>query len=116
MEAVRLRDRMAGADLVVTGEGKFDEQSLHGKAPGAVLRLATELGVPAIVLCGRADAKAEGVRVASLTERFGANEAEERAGPLLEQLAAEEIEEFVRRGSPARENGSHGRHWLEEET
>ena len=62
MEAVRLHERMEKADLVVTGEGMFDEQSLHGKAPAGVLRAAEELRIPAIVLCGqkRADPPAAG--------------------------------------------------------
>src|SRR5439155_24644457 len=49
MEALRLPERMEGADLVVTGEGTFDEQSLRGKVPAGVLRVAEEEGVPAIV-------------------------------------------------------------------
>src|SRR3989442_1230032 len=40
MEAVHLRERLERTDLVVTGEGRFDEQSLHGKAPAGVLRAA----------------------------------------------------------------------------
>jgi glycerate kinase len=98
MEAVGLEQRMARADLVVTGEGKFDRQSLHGKAPAGVLRLAAELGVPAIVLCGERRADAEGARVVALADRFGLEEAMSRSRPLLEELAAEVArEELARR-------------------
>lgn len=44
-----------GADLVVTGEGSFDAQSLAGKAPVGVARRARAAGVPVLVLAGRVD-------------------------------------------------------------
>ena len=52
-----------------------------------------------MVLCGRREAEAPGVLVASLAERFGERDAMERPGPLLERLAAEvaaEVEERAR--------------------
>lgn len=42
-----------GADLVVTGEGSLDEQSLRGKAPVGVQAAAAEAGVPTVAVCGR---------------------------------------------------------------
>ena len=44
-----------GADLIVTGEGSLDAQSLHGKGPVALARMAASHGVPVIALCGHAD-------------------------------------------------------------
>lgn len=41
------------ADLVVTGEGGLDEQSLEGKAPVALARRASARDVPCVALCGR---------------------------------------------------------------
>lgn len=41
-----------GADLVITGEGRLDGQSLHGKTPVGVARIAQAAGVPAIALAG----------------------------------------------------------------
>ena len=99
IEAVGLVQRVQGADVVVTGEGSFDAQSLRGKAPAGVLRVAAEARVPAVVLCGRREAEVPGVLVASLAERFGERDAMERPGPLLERLAAEvaaEVEERAR--------------------
>lgn len=52
-DAVGLAERLARNDLVVTGEGTFDWQSLHGKAVAEVARLAALAGVPAIVLAGQ---------------------------------------------------------------
>jgi glycerate 2-kinase len=89
MDAVRLHERMEKADLVVTGEGMFDEQSLHGKAPAGVLRAAQELRVPAVVLCGQKRADPPGAQAFSLAERFGLEPSMDRTGTLLEDLAAE---------------------------
>lgn len=47
-----LREKMKWADIVVTGEGKFDSQSLQGKVPIGVSRLAKEVQVPTIVFAG----------------------------------------------------------------
>lgn len=52
MDAVGLAGHLAGADLVVTGEGRVDSQTLHGKAPAGVARLARSLGVPVIAVGG----------------------------------------------------------------
>jgi glycerate kinase len=46
---------VAGTDLVVTGEGSFDDQSLGGKAPVGVARRAAAHGVPVVVLAGQVD-------------------------------------------------------------
>jgi glycerate kinase len=53
-----LEDRVAEADLVVTGEGSLDVQSLSGKGPVAIARLARRHGKPVIAFCGRTDAAA----------------------------------------------------------
>ena len=51
--AVDLRAALGRADLVVTGEGSLDEQSLAGKAPIGVARMAAEAGVPCLAIAGR---------------------------------------------------------------
>jgi glycerate kinase len=94
MEAVRLHERMETADLVVTGEGMFDEQSLHGKAPAGVLRVAEELRIPAIVLCGQKRADPPAARIFALADRFGLDRSMERTRTLLEDLAAEVASEL----------------------
>ncbi|WP_426139816.1 glycerate kinase [Pseudomonas sp. DWP3-1-2] len=43
---------LQGADLVITGEGRFDAQTLRGKTPFGVARIARRAGVPVIVLAG----------------------------------------------------------------
>lgn len=41
-----------GADLVITGEGRLDAQTLMGKGPGCVFRMARERGIPVAAVCG----------------------------------------------------------------
>lgn len=48
-----LADDIAAADLVITGEGRFDEQSLHGKVIGALAAAARAQKVPVLVLAGQ---------------------------------------------------------------
>ncbi|SFY27618.1 MULTISPECIES: glycerate kinase [unclassified Pseudomonas] len=43
---------LEGADLVITGEGRFDAQTLRGKTPFGVARMARQHGVPVLVIAG----------------------------------------------------------------
>lgn len=52
IEAVGLERRLARADLVITGEGRLDEQTLSGKVIAGVGRAAASQGVPVVALCG----------------------------------------------------------------
>lgn len=45
-------ERVAGSDLVITGEGKLDSQSLRGKVVNGVARRSKEIGVPVIAVVG----------------------------------------------------------------
>ncbi|GBL53131.1 glycerate kinase [Pseudomonas citronellolis] len=51
-EVSGLAEALQGAGLAITGEGRLDEQSLHGKTPIGVARLAHVAGVPLIALAG----------------------------------------------------------------
>ncbi|GHP17763.1 glycerate kinase [Rhodococcus sp. NKCM2511] len=53
LELIDFGSALASADLVVTGEGSLDEQSLYGKAPIGVAHAAREAGVPVITVAGR---------------------------------------------------------------
>ena len=53
LEAVGLPERLRASDLVVTGEGCFDWQSLRGKVVAGVARAATEVGTPVVVVAGQ---------------------------------------------------------------
>jgi glycerate kinase len=100
---LRFRNRVAKADLVVTGEGAFDWQSLRGKAPGAVARAAAKEGVPCVVVAGRVDAgrqqlAAAGIDAAYATADLAGSEEESLAAPAawLTELAAQVAGEWSR--------------------
>lgn len=52
-EHTRLADDVAAADLVITGEGRFDDQSLHGKVVSALAAGARARRIPVVVLAGQ---------------------------------------------------------------
>ena len=66
-EAVGLDDRLEGADLVLTGEGRLDAQSLSGKTPVGVMRRARERGIPVIALAGSLGDDVEQLVAAGMT-------------------------------------------------
>ncbi|MGT2716547.1 glycerate kinase family protein [Streptococcus respiraculi] len=51
-QAIGLAQAIQGADLVITGEGRLDSQSLNGKVPVGVADVARSAGVPTIAICG----------------------------------------------------------------
>jgi glycerate kinase len=55
MEQLKLSEKMKDADIIITGEGTFDEQSMHGKGAGVVLKLAEEFNKTVILCCGKAE-------------------------------------------------------------
>ena len=52
MEAVGLEASVRDADLVITGEGRIDSQTVHGKTPVGVARMAKRFGKPVIGIAG----------------------------------------------------------------
>src|SRR6266568_7890981 len=54
-EAVELKSKMKDVDLVITGEGSLDRQTLEGKTPAGVARLARKLGKRVFAIVGRTD-------------------------------------------------------------
>lgn len=61
IETTGLKEKVSGADLVITGEGRIDFQTLYGKTPMGVARVATECGVPVAVLAGSVADDARGL-------------------------------------------------------
>ena len=53
LDAIGFDSIAEGADLVITGEGKMDFQTLMGKAPYSVLRRSSKLGVPTVAIAGK---------------------------------------------------------------
>ena len=78
--AIGLERELDAADLVITGEGSFDHQSLRGKVVAGIAGGARDRGLPCVVLAGRnetghREAAAAGVtETYSLTDHFGSTE------------------------------------------
>ncbi len=94
LELTGFAERAAGVDLVVTGEGSLDAQSLHGKTPVGVAAAAAAAGAPTVAVCGRstlqpAEAARAGIRAVYPLTDLEPDPARciADAGPLLERLA-----------------------------
>lgn len=72
-EAVALEEHIRGASLVITGEGRLDAQTLHGKTPLGVAAIAREQGVPVIALAGQLGPGYEGLFAHGVTAAYGIN-------------------------------------------
>lgn len=90
----RFDARLRDVDLVITGEGRLDSQSLQGKVVGAVARAAAKCGVPVAAVAGRVTldeevARAHGIGALEAAASPGIGDAEAMAGaePLLEAAA-----------------------------
>ncbi|MET0425265.1 MAG: glycerate kinase [Actinoplanes sp.] len=100
---IGLERELDAADLVITGEGSFDHQSLRGKVVAGIANGARDRGLPCVVLCGRnetgyREAASAGVtETFSLTDHFGSTElamAEPARG--LSELAGQLSEQWSR--------------------
>jgi glycerate kinase len=60
IKASRLEERIKGTDLVISGEGRIDEQTMYGKTPVGVAEIADAEKIPVIIMGGeiRGDVKA----------------------------------------------------------
>lgn len=95
-ELAGLAEALRGADLVITGEGRLDGQSLHGKTPVGVARLARAAGVPVIALAGslgegyqRLYAEGIGAAFSLAPGPLSLEQAMAEAGPQLSARAAD---------------------------
>jgi glycerate 2-kinase len=67
LERLRFRERAAGADLVVTGEGAVDATTATGKAPAEALRVCRDAGVRCVVFGGRVEEPLAGAETVALS-------------------------------------------------
>jgi glycerate 2-kinase len=68
LDLLHFADTVRDADLVITGEGSLDTQSLAGKAPWGVARAARRAGVPVVALVGRSELSRGEVRGAGFDD------------------------------------------------
>jgi glycerate 2-kinase len=98
LDLVSFRERVAGASLVITGEGSLDAQTLRGKAPAGVASAARAAspGTPVVAVAGSCSLDEESLAGAGLAGAYALTSLEPdvrasmaNAGPLLEKLAAQ---------------------------
>ncbi|MFE5186451.1 glycerate kinase [Streptomyces sp. NPDC056628] len=90
------------ADLVITGEGSLDEQTLHGKAPAGVAAAARAAGKEVVAVCGRLALAPEALGRAGIRRAYPLTEEEPDvaaciadAGPILERVAERVGRDFL---------------------
>ena len=93
LELSGFHEALQRADLVVTGEGSLDEQTLCGKAPAGVAAAACAAGIPIVAVCGRNLLNEEQLRAAGFAaaypltdESSDLRECLTKPGPLLERI------------------------------
>lgn len=90
------------AELVITGEGSLDEQTLHGKAPAGVAAAARAAGKEVVAVCGRLALPAEALGRAGIRRAYPLTDVEPdvtkciaEAGPILERVAEGIARDFL---------------------
>jgi glycerate kinase len=104
-DLVDLGGVLRGADLVITGEGSLDEQSLRGKAPAEVAARARSAGVPCLALAGAVRLSAEQIENAGFVAAHALTEVEPdlarclaEPAPVLTDLAARVVPGWADQG------------------
>ena len=98
-----LEEKIKMADLVITGEGKIDEQTSFGKTPFGILKLAQKYGKPVIMAAGSIGSMDEFLKSAVYeiyqikTTDMTLSESMERAGENLETKTEEVIRNYLTR-------------------
>ena len=103
LDAIAFDALLAGAALVITGEGRLDEQTLMGKAPAGVAARAQRRRIPCVAIGGSVDSRAETAlqavfqRVESLADFAGSVEAAiKEPARWLEELAHARAKEWLK--------------------
>lgn len=58
IDAIGLEEKIKEADLIITGEGRLDQQTFMGKAPATLARMAKAYGKPVVIFCGSLEEEA----------------------------------------------------------
>jgi glycerate 2-kinase len=100
LDLLKIDRTMAGCNLVITGEGKIDNQSVHGKVPVGVARRASKYAVPVLALTGKLEVDPEILHNEGITASFtivdGPISLEEsiKRGPELIKMKTAELMRF----------------------
>jgi glycerate kinase len=96
IDSVKLEKKLSGCDVVITGEGRMDGQTVFGKTPAGVTRIAKKLGLPVVAICGSLGKGVHEVHsigidayFSALTESMDEEELPVRGPAMLTECAAE---------------------------
>ncbi len=116
LDLVGFHRALAGADLVITGEGSLDAQSLSGKAPVGVALAASGRGIPVVAVAGRSTLTAQQLTTAGITAVYTLADLEPdparciaEAGPLLRRVGQMIARDRMGEAARAAEAGLRGR-------
>ncbi|MXP21071.1 hypothetical protein GIY30_06855 [Gordonia sp. HNM0687] len=109
-DATGRADDVAAADLVITGEGKFDSQTLRGKVVAALTASATAAGIPTVVFAGQVALTPGEIASAGIASAFAIvdiagsvevamNDADNQLARLAQQVAAQWTDGDSERGA-----------------
>lgn len=90
-ELNQLADKIQGADWVITGEGKLDEQTLNGKTPFGVAKIAQAANIPVIVIAGTLGQNYQALYEHGITAAFSLT-----SGPSTLEQACQNAAELIR--------------------
>lgn len=103
LEACRFSAHLSGADLILTGEGRLDRQTLSGKLVMAVVRAGRAAGVPVIAVSGRVDMNEKQIEKTGLAAAVSASDesmplekAMRNAPTLVADAAERAVREFMK--------------------
>ena len=97
-----IKAQLKDCDLIITGEGKLDAQSLCGKVVGHIAKLANQFYIPVIALCGKVDINQQQINEMGLVSANGLLDdsisieaATNNAASLLKDLSAKVFAAFI---------------------
>ena len=90
-ELNQLADKIQGADWVITGEGKLDQQTLNGKTPFGVAKIAQAINIPVIVIAGTLGQNYQALYQHGITAAFSLT-----SGPSTLEQACQNAAELIR--------------------
>ncbi len=102
LQSADFENKMKSADIIISGEGKIDRQTLYGKTLSGVARLALKHRVPLIAFCGQTEKGFENILNHGVTQVFSISaggtsvrESMRRAGPLLKACVVKNLTDIM---------------------
>jgi glycerate kinase len=102
LDVLGFASALEGTELVITGEGSLDEQTLHGKAPAGVATAARAAGKDVVAVCGRLALPPQDLGRAGIRRAYALTDIEPDvakciadAGPILERVAERIARDFL---------------------